>query len=80
MKLLLQGIDTLQCAYYLRKIGSGGIDFHALGTRKEDLRNRKYKDPEMVEIGNEKFLLHPYGTTSGISRSSAASSTIHPSS
>ena len=64
-KLLLHGFDTLQCAYYLHGTGDSGIDFLELGARKEGLRNRKSKDPEMVELGDELFHLHPYGTASG---------------
>lgn len=65
MKLLLQGIDTLQCAYYLQPKSICLFGFEELGVRKESLRHRKAKDPEMVEIGGEPFHLHPHGTSSG---------------
>ncbi|HEY3489512.1 MAG TPA: hypothetical protein VGK27_05240 [Candidatus Deferrimicrobiaceae bacterium] len=64
--LLLHGIDTLQCAYYLSSLGrSCGIDFTELRTLRETLRNRKSKDPEMITLGDTPFLLASHGTSSG---------------
>lgn len=63
--LLLHGFDTLQCAYYLQSKPNAIFDFRELAIRKEGLRGRKAKDPEMVEIGEELFHLYPHGTSSG---------------
>ena len=63
--LLLQGIDTIECAYYLRAPGPCGIDFEALTARREELCLAKVREPAVVELGGVEFLLHPYGTRSG---------------
>jgi len=41
MKLLLSGLDTIECAYYLRQDVSSGIDFAALGVQREAMRQSK---------------------------------------
>lgn len=66
-KLLLHGIDTIQCAYYLQKSESMGayIDYALLAEQKESIRQSKKKDPVPVVLGNSEFLLHPYGSSSG---------------
>lgn len=64
-KLLLHGIDTLQCAYFLEPTGSTSIDFGQLSVLKEELRQSKSKTPAAVELAGMGFLLHPYGTSSG---------------
>jgi hypothetical protein len=63
--LLLQGIDTVECAYYLRASGAGGIDFDRLTSLREELRTAKVREPSVVELGGVGFLLHPYGSSSG---------------
>lgn len=65
IKLLLHGIDTLQCAYYCRPVGSKGMDFRRLNEQKEEVRQSKRKKPLPVILGNSEFLLQPYGTASG---------------
>ena len=65
MKLLLQGIDTLECAYYLRALGACGIDFQRLTALREELRMAKVRAPAVIELGGVEFLLHPYGSSSG---------------
>jgi len=42
-RLLLHGIDTLQCAYYLYPADPGKLDFEELRVMKEDLRDAKVK-------------------------------------
>jgi hypothetical protein len=64
-KLLLHGIDTVQCAYYLQIAGQSGLDFQKLAEQKETIRQSKRKHPLPVKLGNSEFLLHPYGTSSG---------------
>jgi hypothetical protein len=66
-KLLLHGIDTLQCAYYLENDSERNehIDFGALAVQKEAIRQSRKKNPVPILIGNSEFLLHPYGSSSG---------------
>ena len=64
-KLLLHGIDTLQCAYYLARKGSPAIDFQWLAKEREAIRQSKFKEPVAITLGNSGFLLYPYGTSSG---------------
>lgn len=64
-KLLLHGIDSLYCAYYLEHTGEASIDFQKLTQQKESLRQSKSKDPLAVKLGNSDFFLYPYGTASG---------------
>ncbi len=65
LKLLLHGIDTLQCAYFLHAPERQGIDFQVLAEQKEEIRQSKSKNPLPVKLGNAEFLLHPYGSSSG---------------
>lgn len=66
-KFLLQGIDTLQVAYFLEVASDAALDFEFLAEKKEELRQAKRKEPCPVKIGNTEFLLQPYGTASGYS-------------
>lgn len=65
MKLLLSGLDTVECAYYL---GSGGItnlDFGALREQREAIRQSKFPDSGVLRLGDTDFLLSPNGSKSG---------------
>lgn len=64
-KLLLAGIDTVECAYYLKAPRGRGIDFERLAIEKEFLRQSKGKDPKLVRLGELEFLLQRYGSSSG---------------
>ncbi len=64
-KLLLHGIDTLQCAYFLVPSGTAGIDFQWLSEEKERIRQSRFREPYAISLGDTPFLLHPYGTVSG---------------
>ena len=66
-RLLLHGIDTIQCAYYLEnhKNEVAHIDYALITRQKESIRQSKKKDPVPVVLGNSEFLLHPYGSSSG---------------
>ena len=61
----MHGIDTLQCAYYLKPIKIEGIDFYSLEFEKEKLRKTKKKNPKPFTLGSCDFLLQPYGSSSG---------------
>lgn len=67
IRLLLHGIDTIHCAYYLqhRFNDDAYIDFALLSRQKESIRQSKKKDPVPIILGNSEFLLHPYGSSSG---------------
>jgi hypothetical protein len=65
IKLLLHGIDTVQCAYFMQRTGEGHIDFQILAEKKESIRQSKYKHPLPITLGSLEFLLQPYGTRSG---------------
>lgn len=64
-KLLLHGIDTLQCAYFLKASPGQGLDFGRLAMEKEQLRQDKRRDPVAVTLGGVEFFLQPYGSSSG---------------
>ncbi|TAJ09477.1 MAG: hypothetical protein EPO61_05295 [Nitrospirae bacterium] len=64
-KLLLHGIDTVQCAYFLVSPPAQGIPFAHLGMEKEMLRHSKSREPKAVTLGGMEFMLHPYGSPSG---------------
>jgi len=65
MKMLLNGIDTLQCSYYLKAQGHGLIDFTALSILREKLRRVKEREPAPIQLGNLEFLLAPHGSSLG---------------
>ena len=66
IRLLLHGIDTLQCAYYLLPIEKGNeLNFDDLSKMREGIRQSRTKDAMPVTIGMTEFLLQPYGTQSG---------------
>jgi hypothetical protein len=64
-KLLLHGIDTVQCAYYLTPPASKHLDFRALAVIKEQLRMSKSREPRAVRLGDTEFFIYPYGSSSG---------------
>lgn len=64
-KLLLHGIDTVQCAYFLQSTGQKGIDYRLLAEQKESIRQSKKKYPLPIVLGNTEFLLSSYGSSSG---------------
>jgi hypothetical protein len=64
-KLLLHGIDTVQCAYYLRASAGKGLNFRTLTIEKEQLRQAKTREPKAVTLGDTEFLLQPYGSSWG---------------
>ena len=65
MKLLLSGLDTVECAYYLRMGRNGNFDFAELRERREAHRESKSRDPLLIELGGTEFMLSPNGTKSG---------------
>ena len=64
-RLLLHGIDTLQCAYYMKARNLGGISFERLLVERERIRESKKKEAIVVRLGSSEFLLQGYGTSSG---------------
>ena len=64
-EILIQGFDTVQCAYSMEQRRKGGINYQSLREKKESIRELRNKEPVAVKIGRQDFLLHPYGTASG---------------
>ncbi len=64
-KLLLHGVDTLQCAYYLHQERKGDLDFAQLLQRREELRQLGNREGASIILGGIDFMLHPHGTGSG---------------
>ena len=66
-RLLLHGIDTVQCAYYLENTlkQRNDLDYGLLARQRESARQSKKKNPIPIELGNDEFLLNPYGSSSG---------------
>jgi hypothetical protein len=65
MKLLLSGLDTVECAYYLRPGRACKLDFASLREKREMQRDAKNRDGMVIELGGKEFLLSPNGTRSG---------------
>lgn len=65
MKLLLSGLDTVECAYYLRPGPGCSLDFEALRTQKEAIRLTGRQEEGVIQLGGVDFLLSPNGTRSG---------------
>ena len=65
MKLLLSGLDTVECAYYLRETLGCKFDFADLAAKREAMRAAKRREPFVVAIGGKEFLLGRGGTASG---------------
>ncbi len=63
--LLLHGLDTVQCAYYLHAPEGQGVDFRLLAWVKADLKQRKSREPKQVLLGDTPFFVYPYGSSSG---------------
>jgi hypothetical protein len=64
-KHLLSGVDTLEVCFYLRPLAHCDLKFDELLARKEALRQARARTPEEIRIGDESFLLQPYGSGSG---------------
>lgn len=62
---LVQGFDTVECAYYLMREHDCKIDFTALDVQKEISKIAKSKHGTVIQLGNEEFKLASHGTTSG---------------
>jgi hypothetical protein len=63
---LLAGLDTVQAAYYLRPTPQeAAFAFEPLLLAKEAARAEKARDGTELGIGDERFLVRPYGSKSG---------------
>lgn len=65
MKLLVSGLDTVECAYYLRQVESSELDFTGLAQKREALRASRSRDPCVIKLGSKEFRLGRGGTASG---------------
>jgi len=64
-KLLISGHDTVEVAYYLRVGKEATLDFDQLVGIRESLRSSKSRNPALVRLGSEEFLMASHGTRSG---------------
>lgn len=62
---VLQGHDTIECAYYLAAQPDCTLDFEKLATEREALKQAKIRRPKAITLGSEEFLLMANGTKSG---------------
>ncbi len=65
MKPLLSGLDTVECAYFLRSGQGSKLDFERLAQVREGMRASKRREPVVIDIGGKEFLLANHGTASG---------------
>jgi hypothetical protein len=65
LRLLLNGFDTIECAYYFAFDHDCVLDFEQLAIEKEALRQSKTRKPKHIKLGSEEFLLASHGTGSG---------------
>ena len=65
MKLLASGLDTIECAYYLRAVPGCKLDFESLRLQREVMRESKQPESAVLKLGDMEFLLSPNGTKSG---------------
>lgn len=65
MKLLVSGLDTVECAYYLRPGPDCKLDFEALRQQRETIRQSSDPEIGVLNLGGTDFLLSPNGTRSG---------------
>lgn len=64
-RFLISGHDTVEVCYYLRPTDACCIDYQDLWLQKEALRHSKSRQPKVVELGNESFLLKSSGSRNG---------------
>jgi hypothetical protein len=62
---LLTGIDTVECAYFLKAKDNVTMNFADIAVRKEQIRSSRFKGQASLTFGGIDFLLHPSGTKSG---------------
>lgn len=65
MNGLIQGFDTIECAYYLVRKNGDSLDFESLAVQKAELAQAKIKAGSKIRLGCEEFLLASHGTSSG---------------
>lgn len=61
----MSGHDTVEVAYYLRAGRDTILDFDRLMAIRESLKGSKSRNPALVKLGTEEFLLASHGTRSG---------------
>ena len=64
-RFLISGHDTVEVCYYLRPLPGCLLDFQEIGLQKEALRQAKRREPKVIELGGESFLLKSHGTSNG---------------
>lgn len=64
-QFLISGHDTVEVAYYLSAGKDTTLDFDRLMAIRESLKESKSRNPALVKLGSEEFLLASHGTRSG---------------
>lgn len=64
-RFLMSGHDTIEVCYYLRPLPGCLLDFQEIGIQKEILRQAKRRDPKVIQLGNDSFILKPQGSRNG---------------
>lgn len=64
-RFLISGHDTVEVCYYLRPLPDCWLDFQEIGFQKESLHQSKRRDPKIIELGNESFVLKSHGSGNG---------------
>ena len=64
-QLLISGHDTVEVAYYLNLGVGAALDFDRLMAMRDSLKESKSRNPAVVKLGSEEFLLASHGTKSG---------------
>ena len=64
-RFLISGHDTIEVCYYLRPRSGCMLDYQEIGLQKEALRHAKHREPKIIELGGESFLLKSYGSSNG---------------
>jgi hypothetical protein len=64
-RFLISGHDTVEVCYYLRPLPGCLLDYQEIGFQKEALRQAKRREPKVIELGGESFLLKSHGSSNG---------------
>lgn len=55
----------MEVCYYLRQLSDSALDFEEIGKHKEAFRFAKRKEPVVLLLGTESFILKPHGSGNG---------------
>lgn len=64
-RFLISGQDTVEVCYYLRPLADCALDFQEMWLQRELLRQSKSREPRILTLGSESFLLKSHGSRNG---------------